>query len=213
MEIIDNSRPPAPEPPGVREPWMVMLGFMSFKILNAAHDVGLIAYVEKNPDKTQAEIAEALKLPDYSARILLMGCCTIRLLLREPSGGYVLNPDWAKAMGPFGPETYASTTLKVFNDILYRSFTDYTEAVKTGKNVGLDWMALRTPGRQPRFQRGVRRLASRPEHRRSPVARPPRPRLGQARPRRGRRRGHERGQDGPPSSASPRDGPRPPVRV
>lgn len=117
---------------------LLMGGFIFFQYLHSAARLGLFSYLEENPASTLTEVSTALDLPRHSARVLLLGCCSVGVVEKR-GGRYFTAPGAAifDARNEFG----AFDVLNGFHEIIYPAMSRLHEAIVSGTNAGLQEIA------------------------------------------------------------------------
>src|SRR5687767_2744679 len=80
-----SSDVPITEPDDARLPDL-LFGFSLFQTAVTAHEVGLLAALEEQP-QTAAQLQDTLGVNPHGLRVLLMGCCKAGLLVRNRQNG------------------------------------------------------------------------------------------------------------------------------
>jgi SAM-dependent methyltransferase len=112
------------------------LGFAEFQVLMAGYRLGLFELLVSEPGRTVEEIRDRLRLPDHSARALLLSTTSLGYTKRSPEGGYRNSREVHRAL--FGPDRAQEIPrLEAFHFLMYRPFFHLTESLQQGTNVGL----------------------------------------------------------------------------
>lgn len=130
----------------------ILFGHAAFQYLNAACELELFELVRAKPGLRKAEIGAALELDDRANDILLLGCTSLGLLVKD--GGYRVAPLLDELMGTDDWQRFKDTV--AFEQyIVYEGQLDFTESLRTNANAGLH----RIPGDGPDL---YRRLSQNP---------------------------------------------------
>lgn len=115
-------------------------GFMGFQTLATCTEMDLFPFISegKNNCRSFAEIAEYLKFPQHSVRILLFNGCANGLLIKNADDTYSNHP----SIPTSNPDEYE--ILKLQNEFakkaVYPALQDLTESLRAGTNLGLQSM-------------------------------------------------------------------------
>lgn len=150
MALTADSRPvtrTSPAAPPARRPldmdglsW-VLFGHAAFQYLNAACELDLFELLRDRGAATKAEVRAALGLRDRAADILLLGCTSLGLLVKE--GERYRNADVIGDLMAAGDWQRFKDTVAFEQHIVYEGQADFTESLRTNSNAGLH----RVPGR------------------------------------------------------------------
>jgi L-tyrosine C(3)-methyltransferase len=121
----------------VAPPRLFLLGFAEFQVAVAGWRLGLFDLLATTPGCTLEEIRDQLRLPDHSARALLLACTSLGFVERNPRRGTYRNS--AEVHRLFvGPERgLVLPHLEAFHCLMYQPFYHLTGALQQGVNVGL----------------------------------------------------------------------------
>ena len=112
------------------------LGFAEFQVLIAGYRLGLFELLASKPGRTIEEIRDHLRLPDHSARALLLSTTSLGYTKRSPQGTYRNSREVYRAL--LGPDRAQEIPrLEAFHFLMYKPFFHLTEALQQGTNVGL----------------------------------------------------------------------------
>ena len=112
------------------------LGFAEFQVLMAGWRLGLFDLLAKQPERTFEQIRDQLRIPDHSARALLLATTSLRYTIRNSRGTYRNSRDVHRSL--IGPDRALEIPhLEAFHYLMYRPFYHLTEALQQGTNVGL----------------------------------------------------------------------------
>ena len=121
----------------VLAPRSPLLGFAEFQVLVAGSGLGLFELLAKAPGRTAEEIRDQLRIPDHSARALLLACTSLGLIQRDARQGTYRNGREIRRL-LVGPERgWVLPHLEAFHVLMYQPFYHLTEALRQGTNVGL----------------------------------------------------------------------------
>lgn len=67
----------------------ILVGQFSFQLFRVAHELGLFDYLNAHPGATISEIAQALKIEQYPAEILLLGLCGLKVIKKIGNSYYI----------------------------------------------------------------------------------------------------------------------------
>ncbi|NUV55125.1 methyltransferase domain-containing protein [Streptomyces coelicolor] len=113
----------------------ILFGHAAFQYLNAACELGLPDLVAEKQELTRDEIRDALSLQDRAVDILLLGCTSLGILVKQ-DGRYRLagvikdlmdEGDWQRFVDTVAFEQY----------IVYEGQLDFTDSLRENRNVGL----------------------------------------------------------------------------
>ncbi|MGH3900508.1 MAG: methyltransferase [Pseudonocardiaceae bacterium] len=118
----------------------ILFGHAAFQYLNAGCELNLFELVRAKPDLTAAEIGDELGLAKRATDILLLGCTSLGLLVRQDGryrvagvlGELMATDDWRRVEDTVAFEHY----------VVYEGQLDFTESLRKNTNVGL----RRVPG-------------------------------------------------------------------
>ena len=117
-------------------PGISRLGFAEFQVLMAGLRLGLFELLATKPGRTIEEIRDHLRLPDHSARALLLSTTSLRYTIRNSRGTYRNSRDVHRSLiGPQRAQEIAH--LEAFHFLMYQPFYHLTAALQQGTNVGL----------------------------------------------------------------------------
>lgn len=119
-------------------------GHTAFQLLWSGLQLGLYDTLSAKPDQTLEELAQALSLQIYPARVLLIGLTAIGLIKRDDDGRY-RNAALVEERLVAGKLGYAGAILGWQAHIVYPGMQDFLESLKQARNVGL----RRFPGDEP----------------------------------------------------------------
>jgi hypothetical protein len=126
---------------GLRSTDISRLGFAEFQVLMAGFRLGLFELLATKPGRTIEEIRDHLRIPDHSARALLLSTTSLGYTHRNPSGAYRNSRAVHRSL--IGPERAQEIPrLEAFHFLMYQPFYHLTDALQQGTNVGLQ----RIPG-------------------------------------------------------------------
>lgn len=130
-------------------------GHTAFQLLWSGLQLGLYDTLSAKPDQTLDQLAQALSLDTYPARVLLIGLTAIGLLKRDDDGRY-RNASLVEERLVAGKPGFAGPILGWQAHIVYPGLQDFLESLKQARNVGLQ----RFPGEEPTL---YQRLTRNPE--------------------------------------------------
>ncbi|GAA2657999.1 methyltransferase [Streptomyces lunalinharesii] len=113
----------------------ILFGHAAFQYLNAACELGLPDLIAEKDALTREEIRDVLGLQDRAADILLLGCTSLGIVVKE-GGRYGLaqvvrdlmeEGDWQRFKDTVAFEQY----------IVYEGQLDFTDSLRENRNVGL----------------------------------------------------------------------------
>jgi ubiquinone/menaquinone biosynthesis C-methylase UbiE len=118
-------------------PRMFLLGFAEFQVVVAGSRLGLFELLATRPGRTAEEIRDHLRIPDHSARALLLACASLGFVKRNPRRGTYRNARKIHRLF-VGPErAWVIPHLEAFHFLMYQPFYHLTGALQQGTNVGL----------------------------------------------------------------------------
>ena len=139
-------------------PGISRLGFAEFQVLMAGLRLGLFELLATKPGRTIEEIRDHLRIPDHSARALLLSTTSLGYTNRNSRGTYRNSRDVHRSL--IGPNRAQEIPrLEAFHFLMYQPFYHLTAALQQGTNVGLQCV----PGTGSTL---YDRLESSPENRR-----------------------------------------------
>jgi hypothetical protein len=113
----------------------ILFGYATFEALFAACELGLFARLSETPGMTLDELARAISLPTHSARMLLLTCSSIELVVKNGDRYYnshisekILVPGKPKCAIPF---------IRSGQFLQYKGFYHLLDALRQEKNVGV----------------------------------------------------------------------------
>ena len=117
-------------------PGISRLGFAEFQVLMAGLRLGLFDLLATKPGRTIEEIRDHLRIPDHSARALLLSTTALRYTLRDSGGTYRNSRAVHRSLiGPARAQEIAH--LEAFHFLMYQPFYHLTAALQHGTNQGL----------------------------------------------------------------------------
>jgi SAM-dependent methyltransferase len=131
----DVAKSPTWEGPEFQTLLPILFGYAHFQLLRTAVEVDLFTKLSTNPGQTREELEGALGLPLHSARLLLVGCCSIGLVRRED--GKYFNSEPANALLVRERRVSAIPFVQGAHALQYKGFYHMLEALRTGTNAGL----------------------------------------------------------------------------
>lgn len=111
-------------------------GYIRTQVLNTACELEIFNLLAKKPKLTTNEIADELSISLHGTRILLMGLCESKLL--ESINGRYSNTELASKAFVSTSPTSISYFVKLNSQLQLPGCLEFTKALKTGKNSGLD---------------------------------------------------------------------------
>ena len=112
------------------------LGFAEFQVLIAGWRLGLFDFLAAQPERTFEEIRDHLRLPDHSARALLLSTTSLGYTHRNPRATFRNSRAVHRAL--IGPDRAQEIPrLEAFHFLMYQPFYHLTAALQQGTNVGL----------------------------------------------------------------------------
>lgn len=113
----------------------LLFGFFAFQQLRAASELQLFEFLSTNGPATADEVAVGLRLPEKSARKLLLGTTALGLTKRE---GELYEPsDTLRDAIEDGTWPLIRNIIDFQHRISYFPANEYAESLRTGKNEGL----------------------------------------------------------------------------
>lgn len=117
-------------------PGISRLGFAEFQVLMAGLRLGLFELLATKPGRTIEEIRDHLRIPDHSARALLLSTTSLGYTNRNSRGTYRNSREVHRAL--IGPDRAQEIPrLEAFHFLMYQPFYHLVEALQQGTNVGL----------------------------------------------------------------------------
>lgn len=111
-------------------------GHTAFQLLWSGLQLGLYDALSAKPGQTLEELAHALSLEIYPARVLLIGLTAIGLIKRDDAGRYQ-NAPLVEERLVAGEPGYAGPILGWQAHIVYPGLQDFLASLKEARNVGL----------------------------------------------------------------------------
>ena len=116
--------------------YLILGGHIYFQTLSAAVQLDLFSLLRKQPRLTCAEIARALNIEEKPARILLLGCTSLGLLIRRHD--VYRNTRLAdKLLTKESPQNILSV-IQWQHHVNYRAMFHFHDAIQANRNVGLE---------------------------------------------------------------------------
>jgi hypothetical protein len=122
--------------PRDRELMLVLGGAGFFRVVVAAHRLGLFRLLGERPGLTRDEVGAALQLPEHSVITLLMACQALGWVVRDEHGG-VRNAPWVDPALASSSQTFPAL-LEAFDQLMYGAFEHLEDSLRRGTNVGLE---------------------------------------------------------------------------
>ncbi|WP_269782955.1 methyltransferase [Nocardia terpenica] len=113
----------------------ILFGHAAFQQLNAGFQLGLFQRLAEQPDSSRPELAAALELPAHSVEVLLLG--TTALGLTVAAADRYRNAEIIDAAFRDGSWQILRDIVEFQARISYLPASDYPEALRTGRNVGI----------------------------------------------------------------------------
>ena len=126
-----------PAPAAKRQPILLLCGHVWFQILVAACKLDLFSFLSAHPDRTPDEIANRLRIPQGSVRMLLQACVPLGLLEVSSKAGRYRNSRWAESQLVSGKPGNCLAVLDAYHALWYQPFFHLTESLRLGTNSGL----------------------------------------------------------------------------
>lgn len=121
--------------PRDRELMLVLGGAGFFRVVVAAHRLGLFQLLAERPGLTRDEVGPALGLPAHSAATLLMACQALRWVEADASGA-LHTAAWVGPALASTSQTFPAL-LEAFDQLMYGAFEHLEASLRQGTNVGL----------------------------------------------------------------------------
>ncbi|MEU1596274.1 methyltransferase [Streptomyces sp. NPDC005708] len=121
----------------------ILFGHAAFQYLNAACELGLIELLLAQGPLTEAEIRDRLELKERAGAILLLGCTSLGLTVKE--GSRYRAADLIVALEKDGTWPKIKDTVGFEQHIVYEGQADFVDSLRQNTNVGL----RRIPGDDP----------------------------------------------------------------
>jgi len=118
-------------------PRLFLRGFAGFQVLVAASQLGLFDLLAGDRPRDLEGIRDALGLPDHSARALLLSCASLGLVKRDRRRGTYRNSAAIERMFVGPRRGWTLPHLEAFHTLMYRPFYHLTDALREGRNLGL----------------------------------------------------------------------------
>jgi ubiquinone/menaquinone biosynthesis C-methylase UbiE len=129
------SEGPSWNSPEYQELLPILYGFWSFQLMRSGVELGLFDALSQKPGQSRAQLAEAMKVSEPAARLLLLGCCSVGLLRK--SGETYHNGRSAEALLVKGKPQSAIPFVQSAQALQYQGFFRLTEALREGTNAGI----------------------------------------------------------------------------
>lgn len=114
---------------------LLMGGFMFFQYVHSAGRLGLFTYLERKPASSLSEVSAALEIPLHSARVLLLGCCSVGVV--EKRNGKYFNAPGATTFDARNGSG-AFDIISAFHSIIYPAMSRLHDSLVAGTNAGLE---------------------------------------------------------------------------
>lgn len=115
----------------------ILFGHAAFQYLNAACELGLPELLAERGELSREQIGEALDLADRAADILMLGCTSLGIVVREENTGrYRLAPVVLHLMSE-GDWQRFKDTVAFEQHVVYEGQLDFTDSLRENRNVGL----------------------------------------------------------------------------
>lgn len=114
----------------------VLFGFAAFQQLRAASELQLLEYLTLNGPSSSEQVANGLRIPPESARKLLYGTTALGLTDREQDN--YLPSEMLRQAIEDGTWPLIRNIVDFQQRLSYPAASQYTEALRTGRNEGLD---------------------------------------------------------------------------
>jgi ubiquinone/menaquinone biosynthesis C-methylase UbiE len=108
----------------------------AFQYLNAGVELGLFELLEEHGPLTLTQVADRVGLSPQSARCLLFGLSSLRLVERE--GDYFHNGAIIRSVYERGEWQLIRSMTQFQGHIVYSGLADFAESLREDRNVGLD---------------------------------------------------------------------------
>ena len=126
----------AADPQELDHLFMILGGHIYFQTLSAAVRFDLFGLLKREGELTRSEIAEQLGIEEQPARILLLGCTTLKLICK--AGSHYSNTDLANRY-LVRDEPNSMVPIALWQHFInYRPMSHFYDAIKANQNVGLD---------------------------------------------------------------------------
>ncbi|NVI98244.1 methyltransferase domain-containing protein [Myxococcus sp. AM009] len=126
---------PATGPLSLDDLTLILFGASAFQYLNAACELNLFELLRSKPNSTKEEIARRLELQPRAIDILLLGTTSLRLT--ERVNGTYRNAAAVEQLFEEGTWASFKAVVGFEQHICYEGQVDFTESLRTNKNVGL----------------------------------------------------------------------------
>jgi hypothetical protein len=113
---------------------VAMGGFAHFELLYSACKLDLFGYLEMKEEASLKTISRELGIPEYSLRVLLMGCRFLGLI--EKYGNSYSNTPLAEGLSKNHPKS-VWPTLNAYHSIIYPAMHKLSASLESGTNAGL----------------------------------------------------------------------------
>ncbi len=134
-ETFANLDTPAVEGEIYRERLLTAVGgFAYFELIYSACKLDLFGYLQKKGNASRERISKDLQIPEYSARVLLMGCSYLGLVRKE--GDQYSCTALAEPYARQHPRGMWPL-LDGYHSIVYRPMHKLSESLEAGTNIGL----------------------------------------------------------------------------
>ncbi|MDX2013302.1 MAG: methyltransferase [Myxococcaceae bacterium] len=118
-----------------RELMLVLGGAGFFRVVVAAHRLGLFTLLAERPGVLRDDVGPALGLPQRSVITLLMACQALGWVERDAAGG-LRNAPWVGPALASTSQTFPSL-LEAFDQLMYGAFEALETSLREGTNAGL----------------------------------------------------------------------------
>lgn len=128
---------------------LILFGAAAFQYLNAACELGLLELLHEHGPLPAEEIRARLGLAERAADILLLGCTTLGLTVKD--GTRYRRAELIDALDRDGAWQKIKDTVAFEQHIAYPGQADFTESLRTNTNAGLRRIAGTHPDLYHRF--------------------------------------------------------------
>ncbi|MDP9051183.1 MAG: acetylserotonin O-methyltransferase [Acidobacteriota bacterium] len=115
---------------------MVLGGHVFFQTLRSAVEFDLFTLLARNPGASMTELAGRVGIEHQSMRILLLGCTALGLVERRGDGYH--NSETAQLLLSRDSTRNITAAVEFAHKLVYRPMFHLYEALRTGRNIGLD---------------------------------------------------------------------------
>ncbi|NSC25525.1 methyltransferase domain-containing protein [Streptomyces albus subsp. chlorinus] len=115
----------------------ILFGHAAFQYLNAACELGLPELLAEREELSREQIRDTLHLADRAVDILLLGCTSLGIVVRETDTGRYRLAQVVRDLMDEGDWQRFKDTVAFEQYIVYEGQLDFTDSLRENRNVGL----------------------------------------------------------------------------